>query len=317
MYQLGNLAFSLSDRLPLIIMAGMILALTYFYLTFAGQTIGYQRAQRSNRRAGRKAQTSKLTFASRGLEERARDEEEFRVINHMSSRQYTQRTILITGGVALVIFLFSFSPVFTFFVGAYTYYWYHGRASGRVRKAREASLRDELLPYAHYISRTLERNNNLYEALGDLVRSDPQTPLKTAIRRALASTRTLEAGLRAEEAYAGQKAVREFFEILAEGASSSAKVASTRAALERYHELNLRVRTVYQKALMVTSQARGTRMFLTGLIPFFYAISLVRVGPDLMFHSLGGNIITFFAGGAIAVAYAISNRSINGVLKGF
>jgi hypothetical protein len=316
MYQLGSLAFSLSDRLPVLILIGMALALAYFYLSFGGQTIGFQRAHRGIR-PGRKNQTSILSFVSRDLEEKARDEEEFRVVNGMSTRRHSQRTMLIAGGVALLTFVFSSSIVVTVFAGVYAYAWYHGRASARVRKAREKSLRDELLPFAHYISRALERNGNMYEALGDLVRSDPATPLKAAIRRALASTRTLEAGLRAEEAYAGQKAVREFFEILSEGASANAKVATTRAALERYYELNLRVRTVYQKALQATSQARSTRIFMTGLIPFFYLISLVRTGPDLMFHSLGGNIITFCAFAAISIAFLLSNRSINGVLKGF
>ena len=317
MYQLGNLAFSLSDRLSTIILIGMTLALAYFYLSFSGQTIGYQRAHRGKGRADRKNQTSKLSFASRGLEEKARDEEEFRIVNGMSSRKYGQRTALITGGATLLAYLFSSSIAVTFFVGIYTYSWYHGRGSARVRKAREKSLRDELLPFAHYISRGMERNGNMSEALGDLVRTDPPTPLKSALKRALASTQTLEAGLRAEEAYAGQKAVREFFEILAEGASANAKVATTRAALERYYELNLRVRTIYQKALTITSQARNTRTFMTGLIPFFYVISLVQAGPNLLFHTMGGNIITFAAFGTITVAYLFSNRSINGVLKGF
>ena len=319
MSQLGSLAYIFGPRMPLIIIFGVVLALIYFGVAFSGQTAGYARASRKRAlgvRGGSKRK-SMFSFASRGLEEKARENEEFATVMRTSPSQYNRRTLLYLLLTAGVTFIVTESIVLMISVGVVTYTWHHGRAAGRIRKEREKALRDELLPFARYISRTLERSSNMYEALGDLARTDPVTPLVASIKRALSSTQTLEAGLRAEESYATQKVVREFFEILAEGASSTSRMATTMAALNRYYELNLRVRTVYQKALQITSQARSTRMFLTGLIPFFYILAILRVGPDLMFHTFGGNVITALSVGAIAIAYLLSNRSINGVLKGF
>ena len=318
MYLLGSFAFSFSGLLTLLIGLGMVLTLLFFYIAYASATTSHRRTERVNPlTTGAPKRKSLFSRVARSAEETSRDEEEFIVIMKMTSQQYGRRTIFITAGAAAFAFVWSQSFVLTIFVALYTAYWYHGRGAGKVRSAREDSFRTELLPYARYISRTLRHQSNIHEALSDLIRSDPETPLKASLKRALSSTRTLEAGLRQEAEFANQRAVKEFLQILAEGASSTQKTSTTQGALDRFFELNLRARTVYQRALQVTAQARGTRMFLTGLIPFFYVVSLLRVGPDLLFHTTGGDIITFIACGSIAIAYLISNRFINNVLKGF
>jgi len=318
MYFLGTFAFAYSGMLTILIGLGITLTLSYFYIAYTSATASHRRIERANPLTiGTPKRKSIFSRMARSAEATNRDEEEFMAIMKMSSQQYGRRTIMITAVTAIFIFIGSQSFVLTIFVALYTAYWYHGRGAGKVRSAREDSFRTELLPYARYISRTLRHQSSIHEALSDLVRSDPETPLKASLKRALSSTRTLEAGLRQEAEFANQRAVKEFLQILAEGASSTQKTSTTQGALDRFFELNLRARTVYQRALQVTAQARGTRMFLTGLIPFFYVVSLLRVGPDLLFHTTGGDVITFIACGSIAIAYLISNRFINNVLKGF
>jgi hypothetical protein len=332
MYELGSFAYGWNGSLTLLVLAGFVLTLVLFYLSYVGQTPGDMRAAKSRglMRLGQPLPKKNLANSfDRGLEEKSREEAEFKLITGKNIKTYqTQALLLGAADAAVTIFLtyggdsnnmiFHFSPVLTLFAFGGGYYWYRGRGFGMVRKVRENALRNELLPFAKYINKDLRQQRRLMDILGDLVRSDPETPLKASIKRAMSSTKTLEAGLRQEADYTplNQKAQREFFEILAEGSSTSQKSETTQQSLDRYYELNLRRRTVAQRAAQVTSQAKGTRIFFSALIPVFYFVSLSRVGPDTMFRSLGGDIITFIGCGAIAVAFLVSNRSINGATKG-
>jgi hypothetical protein len=73
---------------------------------------------------------------------------------------------------------------------------------------------DELAAYVRYISRTLARGEDLRETLEDLVRSDPETPLKTALSHILTHPVSLEAGLTRESEDSAAPYERELFEIL-------------------------------------------------------------------------------------------------------
>jgi hypothetical protein len=332
MYELGSFAWGWNSSLITLVLIGFVLTLVLFYLSYVGQTQGDLRAAKSRSRMslGRSSPKKSLTNSfDRGIEEKVREEAEFKLITGRTLKTYQIRALLLgaAAGAGAVFFTFGgdsdniffrFSPILAFFAFGGVYSWYRGRGFGLVKKVRENALKNELLPFAKYINKNLKQQQRLMDILGDLVRSDPETPLKASIKRAMSSTQTLEAGLRQEADYTplNQKAQREFFEILAEGASTSQKSETTQQSLDRYYELNLRRRTVAQRAAQVTSQAKGTRIFFSALIPIFYFMSLGRVGSETMFRSIGGDIITLVGCGAIAVAFFVSSRSINGATKG-
>jgi hypothetical protein len=286
------------------------------YVTQIGRTSAWARARGREREPAAWAKRISANLNS-NPEERERFEEEFKAIVGRPSRQYMNRGLVITGLLTLLIWFLTNSPVLTPTIGLGFFYWWRNRAYGKLEKARNSALDNELLPYARHISRSLERSISLRDALADLIRSDPETPLKRSIRRALSSTRTLEAGLRAEAAFAGQMAIREFFEILAEGATSVQRSSVTHQALDRYIELNTRRRTVFQKALQTTAQARSTRTLLLGIIPIMYTISTLRTGSDLMWHSVGGNVVTLMVVMTLVSAFVFSNFMIKNILKDF
>jgi len=332
MYELGSFAYGWNGSLTMLVLVGFVLTLVLFYLSYVGQTPGDLRAARGRRLIGAGRPSPKKNLAAsfeRGLEEKMREEAEFKLITGKSIKTYQTRALLLgaAAGAATILFtyggdsdsiFFRFSPILTLFAFGGTYFWYRGHGFGLVKKVQANALRNELLPFAKYINKQLKLQQRLMDILGELVRSEPETPLKASLKRAMSSTKTLAAGLRQEADYTplNQKAQREFFEILAEGASTSQKSETTQQSLDRYYELNLRRRTVAQRAAQVTSQAKGTRIFFSALIPLFYFMSLGRSGADLMFRSLGGDIITLVGCGAIAVAFLVSNRSINGATKG-
>ena len=332
MYELGSFAYGWNGSLTTLILVGFVLTLVLFYFSYVGQTQGDLRATKSRSLMNAGRPSPKKTLANsfnRGVEEKVREEAEFKLITGRSVKTYQIRALLLAAvaGAGAVFFtyggdsdniFFRFSPILTLFAFGGVYAWYRGRGFGMVKKVQANALRNELLPFAKYINKNLKQQQRLLDILGDLVRSEPETPLKASIKRAMSSTKTLEAGLRQEADYTplNQKAQREFFEILAEGASTSQKSETTQQSLDRYYELNLRRRTVAQRAAQVTSQAKGTRIFFSALIPIFYFMSFGRVGSDTMFRSIGGDIITLVGCGAIAVAFLISNRSINGATKG-
>ena len=313
---LGGLAWSLSGSLPLLIVLAFSLLAFYFYYTRVGQVTAWERARGQGRRTASWARRISASFV-RNDQAKARFEEEFLAVMGVSSRSYLTRSLLYGLLVAMLLFVLTGSFVLTIGLGLGATYWRQSRAGGKLLKAANQALDTELLFYARHIGRSLERAVSLQESLYDLVRTDPETALKRSIRRALSSTRTLEIGLRAEAEYASQQAIREFFEILAEGATSVQRGAITRAALDRYVDLNTRRRTVFQKALTMTGQARSTRSIMLITIPIMYTISIVRSGTDLLFHTLGGNVITAFVLLCVFGALFLSNLVLSRAVKGF
>jgi hypothetical protein len=312
----GSLAWNLSPMLPTLFAIIFGLVIFYLYYTRVGQVGAWERARGQGRRTASWARRISAGF-QRNNQAQARFEEEFRAVIGVSSRSYLSRSLLYGALMAMLLYLLTGSLVLTVGLGLGTAYWRQSRAGGKLTRAASQALDSELIFYARHIGRSLERSASLQESLYDLVRSDPETPLKRSLRRALASTRTLEIGLRAEAEFATQQAVREFFEILAEGATSVQRGAITRAALDRYIDLNTRRRTVFQKALTMTAQARSTRTIMLFTIPVMYMISVLRAGGDVLFHSLGGNIITAFVLLCIFGAIYVSNLVLARALRGF
>lgn len=313
---LGQLAYNYSGLIPILVTFCLAMAALILYIAQIGRTSAWAKAKGRDRPTGALAKRISSGLSAKP-ELRERAEEEFRAIIGQPSRSYRYRGLAISVIILLLVWLLTNSPVLTVALSLGFFAWYRGRASNKIGKARNGALDNELIPYAKHISRSLERSITLRDSLADLIRSDPDTSLKRSIRRALSSTRTLEAGLRAEAAFTDQTAVREFFEILAEGATSVQRSGVTHQALDRYIDLNNRRRTVFLKALQTTAQARSTRTLLLGIIPVMYIISTLRSGTDLMWHSVGGNVVTFLVIMTLAAAFLFSNIMISGIIKDF
>lgn len=313
----GRLAYSYGDLIPILITFCLALFAFLLYVTQVGRTTAWARARGRERETAAWAKRISASFGQSNPELRARFEEEFKAIVGQPSRDYLTRGALIAAGLFALMWILTNSPVLTPSIGLGFFWWWRGRAYGKLEKARNNALDNELLPYARHVSRALERSIALRDALADLIRTEPETTLKRSIRRAISSTRTLEAGLRAEAAFTNQMSIREFFEILAEGAASVQRSAVIHQALDRYIELNTRRRTVFQKALQTTAQARSTRTMLLAIIPIMYMISTLRTGSDLMWHSIGGNVVTLMVIMTLVAAFILSDLLISNILKDF
>lgn len=265
---------------------------------------------RSNRRRRQRAKEDAKI-------EKRRYEEEFLIAVGQPRSRYVFRTLSIAFFLAVIVFiaLGSFALAIVVFVGFYR--WRMGRAKNRVSQLRSGLLSDEVIPAARAIASALATGMSLSQALADLARDEKnQSPLKRSIRRVLADPRGLEEALRAEEARANIDLVREFFEILTEGAAAARNTSVTANTLDKFAELNQRRQTNYRMAMLVTVQARGTRNMLLWIIPFLYFMGLFVSGSDAMLKTPAGNIITLAIAGSMALSLYITNRIINGAVKG-
>jgi Flp pilus assembly protein TadB len=267
--------------------------------------------------AGKSSKSKVKEFFARSRRAGERDSAEFEAVVGMSRGFYRIRTALIAGAAAVVFYLLTGSFVPAFWAFYFMANFLHGRVAGKLTASRNAALDHELLRYAPHISRMLESGMPLGQSLASIARPDPETPVKRAIKRALAPGRHMPAALAEEAEFAHQEAIRDFFDLLAEGSSSVQRQATTKAALERYTELNLKKRTGFRRTLAMTGQIRSTRNFLLLLIPGMYVVTLLNIGPETMFGTTVGEILTFVIFGAIALAVYLSNFVIRLSMKGY
>ena len=233
--------------------------------------------------------------------------------------RYLRLAFLIAFAIAAFSFAVFQSPMLSFLAALSFFSFRTAQAAGRMQRLRAGLLTDEVLPMSRAISQSLATGQSLAQALAEAARGDrgETSLLKTAVRRALADVRGLEEGLRDEESRDIQAPIKEFFEILADGASVARNQATTAETLEKFAEINQRQKAQYQLALRATGQARGTRTMLVAIIPFVMAGAILVSGPDLMLHTVGGQIIIGMVFVMVLLATGLTNRIISSVAKGF
>jgi hypothetical protein len=279
--------------------------------TVATSRTGIAQKRRSNPLAGL------LRRATRSSADREIYEQEFFIANGTNPRAYILRTRLIALTTSLALFLIIGSWAVSLVVFFALFRFRSGRAESRLEKLRAGLLGEEVIPVAQNISANLTAGMSLTQALGETTRGQGSGGLATAIRRAMSDTRGLEEGMRAEERRAVQETIKEFFEILADGASVARQTAITAETLDKFAEINMRRRTSYQQALRATAQARGTRSLMGLMIPGVMVISILTAGADTMLRTFGGNISVIIVAALLNTAFLITNRQISSVMKGF
>ena len=261
------------------------------------------------------------SLASRLVRSEARkkaNEEEFEAVMKMPYRMYFYRTLgYIAGSAAFCHFILgSWGTALLIGFGLFFVRAQAGRV--KVEKARNESIANELLPDAIDISNAMMQGLSLPESVAALVRGvDDPSPFKRSLRRALASANGVEAGMRVEQELAHNDIAREFFEILADGASTTRRKSTTAEILIQFHDANSRRQQAFGKALTYTAQARGARNMMLALIPATLFISGLRMGLDQLFQTQGGNIAILLVGGLLLCAFIFTNGVINGSLKDF
>jgi hypothetical protein len=192
-----------------------------------------------------------------------------------------------------------------------------GRASGAVTKLRSGLLADEVVPAARGLASAMAAGSSLTAAVGDFARGVPETPLRLSLRRALADPRGLEDGLRAESGRRDQAiTIVEFFELLAEGASTARETATVAETLERFADVSQRQRTSFQAAMRATSEARGTRSIVALIIPAGVLVNFFTTGGENV-RSPMGNILVIVTAILLYLSFVVTDRIIRGALKGF
>ena len=123
-------------------------------------------------------------------------------------------------------------------------------AFGRECHAANTKWREEyeLVPFATYLSRCAERAESLRDTLVDLSKSDPVTPLKAAIIRAL-SAESLPDGIRAEEQAATNEHFQDFFDVLRMAALTTERPACIIEPLKAFRERVLADRPYIRRSL--------------------------------------------------------------------
>jgi hypothetical protein len=244
-------------------------------------------------------------------------EQEFFIANGVNPRAYLVRTRILSIGVALPAYLVtgSWAVALVSFVALMRFR--SGRAASRLEKLRAGLLGEEVIPVAQNIAANLTAGMSLTQALGETNRGQNSGGLGTAIRRAMSDPRGLEEGMREEERRSIQETIKEFFEILADGASVARQTAITAETLEKFAEINMRRRTSYQQALRATAQARGTRSLMGLMIPGVMVVSILTAGAEAMLRTTGGNVAILAVALLLNTAFLITNRQISSVMKGF
>lgn len=298
-----------------VLFCGLIVFLLALYL-LAPRMMFLERIGRKRRSEQRRTKEKQRASIERN---KAILAEEFVEAVGMPKGRYYRLALMIALIIAALSFA-VFQSLALSLLGAFSFYRFRtGQAMGRLSRLRAGLLADEVLPMSRGISQSLATGQSLSQSLTEATRGDrgKVSPLKAAVRRALADARGLEEGLREEETRANQDLIKEFFEILADGATVARNQAATAETLEKFAEINQRQKTQYQLALRVTGQARGTRTMLVAIIPFVMAGSVLVSGPELMLHSTGGQVVIVLVFMMIQFATGLTNRIISGVIKGF
>lgn len=260
------------------------------------------------------------TLAARLVRSQARkraNEQEYEAVMKMTSRAAFYRTLLFMGAGGAFGYLALGSWGLAMLLTFGSFFLRAQNARNKIERARNASLAEELLPAATEISNSLLQGLSLPEALNARVRGAEPTPFTRSLRRALSSANGLEAGLRIEQELAYNDVVREFFEILADGATTTRRKATTAQVLLDFVNANRRVQEAWKKALSFTSQARAARDLMLALIPGTLFISGLKLGLDVLFRSNGGNVTILIIGGLMLMAYIFTNGVINRSMKEF
>lgn len=244
-------------------------------------------------------------------------EQEFFIANDSNPRAYAVRTRTIAIVATLIVALITGSWAVSLVVFFVIMRFRSGRASGRIDKLRAGLLGEEVVPLAQSIAANLNSGMSLTQALSETSRGQGAGGLGTSIRRAMSDPRGLEEGMHEEERRSVQETIKEFFEILSDGASVARQTAITAETLEKFAEINMRRRTSYQQALRATAQARGTRTLMGLMIPGVMAISILTAGSDVMLRTTGGNMAILIVALLLNTAFLITDRQIGGVMKGF
>lgn len=229
----------------------------------------------------------------------------FRIVAVAAAIAFISGTLLVGSygvGVGLAIAAFGFLT---------------RRAGAQVAKLRSGLLADEVVPAARGLANAIASGATLTGAIGDFSRGVPETPLRISLRRALTDPRGLEDGLRAEASRPDQSVTLiEFFELLAEGASTARESAAVAEMLERFAEVSQRQRTSYQAAIRASSEATGTRAIVALLVPVGMAVNFFTSGGANV-QSPIGNLLTIASAVLLYISFIVTDRVIRGVLKGF
>lgn len=229
----------------------------------------------------------------------------YRIVAVAALVAFTAGTLLVGSygvGVALAITAYGFLT---------------RRAAAQIEKLRSGLLADEVVPAARGLAASIAAGTTLTGAVGDFARGVPETPLRISLRRALTDPRGLEDGLRAEASRADQAVTMiEFFELLAEGASTAREAATVAEMLERFAEVSQRQRTSYQAAMRASAEATGTRSIVALLIPVGMTVNFFTSGGANV-RSPAGNLLTIAAAVLLYISFIVTDRVVRGVLKGF
>lgn len=304
--ELGQLLFAL--RLPLVIAFGAFATgFVYFRFIYRGQGNWIQ--IRGKKRELRRTRVM--------LDEKAAADGEFLAATGMTrGRHY--RMMAGAAGIAFLlafVVLESWGAGIGFAIAAAGFL--NGRVNGAIEKLRSGLLADEVVPAARGLAASMAAGTSLSAAVTDYARAVPETALRTSLRRALADPRGLEDGLRAEAGRPEQPStIIEFFDLLAEGASTSRETAAAAETLERFAEVSQRQRTSYQAAMRVTSEARGTRTIIAMMIPVGMAVNFFSTGGSSL-QSFAGNILAVVTFVLLYVSFLVTDRLIRSILRGF
>jgi hypothetical protein len=304
--ELGSLLFAL--RVPLA-------------LLFGGGLVGFVYLRYVRRGRGNWIRTPERTRVQRRtrpmLDEKAAAERDFLLATGMSRGRHYR----LMAGAAIAAFLAAFLLLGSWGAGIGLAIaaagFINGRAQSALERQRSGLLADEVVPAARGLAASMAAGTSLSAAVTDYARSLPETPLKVSLRRALSDPRGLEDGLRAESGRPDQPAtIVEFYDLLAEGASTSRETAAAAETLERFADVSQRQRTSYQAAMRVTSEARGTRTIIAMMIPVGMAVNFFSTGGTSL-QGFAGNVLAVVTAVLLYVSFIVTDRIIRGILKGF
>jgi hypothetical protein len=305
----GLLFTELQQYATPLLLAALVLVLLEVVLLRLGLIAERRRRSPSSRRVSVK------TLLRSSKADREIDLEEFVAVMRVSPSRYMLITLGWSGLAALVCMFYLGSWGLAIATSMSLLMWRQGRSRGKMARAREESLAEELIPTAESIVESLEGGQTLIMAIREQARTMPHTTFERSIRRAAFPSGPLEDVLRGEERRAQQDVVKEFFEIMADGATTVRDTHLTTEILETFITLNARRQDAWTRAIQKTSQARGTRTLLLTIVPLIMAASTLQTGPAEMLHSSGGNLIIVIVFGLLLVAVTITNGILNSVTK--
>lgn len=243
--------------------------------------------------------------------ERRLAEEEFLAAVGVHPKEYRRQTTFAAFVAGAVTFIATGSWAMLIAVLIAIPSYRSGRTVALIEKARSRAASEDLVPAARSISALIGDGMSLAEAIGEYTRTTEGTTLQASLRAAVSSPDSLEIGLRAEAVKARFRIVRDFLEIIAEGASASTRGVVTASALERFAEVSARRQAALRTTLNKTSQARLNRRLVLVMIPLSLIITSFQVGFPTFFGTTGGNLLIFTVSTMLGLAILVSDRLIN------